>query len=113
MSFFFPVPPSTPFSLRYRENGAIEAFNIKNKGFETALLKFIGILTIKFGFDRNLEFVSTIDLSPTGEAGTDVVSAVFVAFGCEEILVSKCGAGTDDAHVTDKNVPNLRKLIQG
>lgn len=60
--------------------------------------------------DRDFQFVTPINLSPTSQAGLDIVGSILVPFCGQEILVPQSGSGSDHAHIADKNVPNLRQL---
>jgi len=73
--------------------------------------ELLHIFTVKLGFDRNLQLVTTVDLSPTGESGTDIVGAVFVALGDEVVLIPKGRTGTDDAHLAGEDTPELGQLV--
>ena len=89
-----------------RENRPEEATAVEK---ETQILD---IFAIKFRFDRNFQFVATIDLRPAGEARADVVGAVFVALFNQIRLVPEGGSRPDDAHLADEDVENLRQFVE-
>ena len=74
--------------------------------------QILDIFAVKFRFDRNFQFVATIDLRPAGEARADVVGAVFVAFFDQIRLVPKGGTRPDDAHLADEDIEDLRQFVK-
>lgn len=72
-----------------------------------------GVHSIQSGLFLDREFISAVDLGPTGQSGGDVVGAVFVPFFDQVVLVPEGGPGADDGHIALQDVVNLWKLIQG
>ena len=70
------------------------------------------IFAVKFRFDRNFQFVATIDLRPAGQTWADVVGAVFVALFDQIRLVPQGGSRSDDTHLADEDVEDLRQFIE-
>lgn len=90
----------------HAEDGEKEALNVKEKA------ELFDILAVKARLVHDLELIASVDLRPAGEPGLDVVSAVFIALFDQVILVPKGRARTDDAHLADENIPDLRQLVQ-
>ena len=74
--------------------------------------QILDIFAVKFRFDRNFQFVTTVDLRPTSEARADVVGAVFVALFNQIRLVPEGGSWSNDAHLADEDVENLRQFVE-
>ena len=74
--------------------------------------EILDIFAVELRLDGDLQFVATVDLRPAGEAGADVVGAVFVALLDEIRLVPQGGARPDDAHLADEDVEDLRQLVE-
>ena len=74
--------------------------------------QILDIFAVEFRLDRNFQFVATVDLSPAGEAGTDVIGAVFVTLFNQIRLVPQGGSRSDDAHLPNEYVENLRQFVE-
>lgn len=57
------------------------------------------------------EAVAAIDLSPPGDAGLDLV-ATALELGIPGQVFGQQWAGTDEAHITLEDVPELRQLVE-
>ena len=88
----------------------------ENRPKETTAIEeeteILDIFTVKFRFDRNFQFVATIDLCPASEARANVVRTVFVALFNQIRLIPQGGSRPDDAHLADEDVEDLRQFVE-
>ena len=70
------------------------------------------IVAVEFRLFVDLQLVAAVDLRPAGQAGADVIGAVFVPLGQQVILVPQRRARADDRHVPHKDVPELGQLVK-
>ena len=73
---------------------------------------FFHIITVEFCLDGNLQFISAIDLRPSGESGKHIIGTVFIPFRDQIILVPERRSRSHDAHVPFEDIEDLRELIQ-
>ena len=71
------------------------------------------IFAVQTGLVRDLQFVPATDLRPAGKAGLYIIGTVFVPFSQQVLLIPEGRPGTDNAHVTPKDIPELRNLVKG
>ena len=110
LKLLFSFNNSTPAKHLY--NRQQKAFHIHCQGFQSSLGHCLHILPVKLRLFRDLQLIPTVDLRPAGQPGTDVVGAVFVPFRDQIELVPESWAGSHDGHLSGKDVPDLRQLIQ-
>ena len=70
------------------------------------------ILAVQSGFDRDLKFISSVDLCPSGKSRFYIISSVLVTFCDQVILIPQCRSRSDHGHISSGNIPKLRKFIQ-
>ena len=95
------------FAAQGADGSAEEAAAVEQKAH------FFDIFAVQPCLFLDRKRIAAADLRPAGEAGTDVVRAVFVALGKQILLIPERGARADHAHIPLENVPELRNFIQG
>ena len=98
-SFFFALESFLPFYLaRTAFDDSVMTENRGNRSEKTFTVKhktdISDIFAVIFRFFGYFKFVSSVDLCPTRQAGSDVVRAVLIAFLDKIVLVPKSGART-------------------
>ena len=93
-------------ALEHANERTEEAFAIKKETLTLYIFAVEGCLHGDF------EFVTAVDLSPTGKAYGYIVCAILVAFGNQVVLVPQSRTRTDNAHGPLENVEHLREFIE-
>ncbi len=70
------------------------------------------VLAVELHFDRNTEFISTVDLGPTSETRTDLVDAGSGAQFDKIVLIEQRGPRADKAELAAQDTPKLREFVQ-
>lgn len=70
------------------------------------------IFAIEGSLYRDFQFVTSVNLSPAGEANGHIVCAVLVAFFDQVVLIPKGRTRTDDAHGSFEDVEHLREFVK-
>lgn len=70
------------------------------------------VFAIEGRLHGDFEFITTVDLRPTGQAHGHVVRAVLVAFFNQVVLVPQRRTRADNAHGPFENVEHLREFIE-
>ncbi len=93
-------------ALEHTDKRAKETLAIKQEALALYVFAVEGCLHGDF------EFISAVNLRPTGQAHRYIVCAVLVSFFNQVILVPQRRTRTDDAHGPFENVEHLREFIE-
>lgn len=89
---------------RYQGNYK-EAFHIK---WEADLLN---IIPVQLCFVRYLQFIPTVDLCPACQARLHIIGIILIPLSHQHILIPECRSRSDNRHVPDEYIPNLRQFV--
>ena len=101
-----------PVSARNRQNCSQKAFYIKKQGLHSTLLQVHYIFSVQPRLIRYFQFITSVDLRPSCQPRQDTVRSIFITFPNQIFLIPQRRSWTDNTHLSPKDIPNLRELIQ-
>ena len=90
----------------HREDRSNKAANVHQQSH------MICIIAVQPGFLCDLQFIPSVNLSPSGETGLNIVCSVSVSLFQQIILIPQCRSGTDHCHISPEDVYQLRQFVQ-
>ena len=94
------------FMFENGSNGSKKAFHIKEKAL------FLHIFSVIARLFCDFQLISAVNLRPAGESRPNIIGTVCIARSDQIFLIPQRGPRSDDAHISHKNIPNLRQFVQ-